>query len=34
VYATMIAGWLGLKAEDTREVLKGDFAPFDLFQRA
>lgn len=33
VYATMIAGWLGLKAEDTREVLKGDFERFDLFQR-
>lgn len=34
VYATMIAGWLGLKAEDTREVLKGDFERFDLFQQA
>jgi uncharacterized protein (DUF1501 family) len=32
VYATMIAGWLGLK--DTRELLNGDFEPFDLFQRA
>lgn len=33
VYATMIAGWLGLKAEDTREVLKGDFERFDMFRR-
>src|ERR1700736_808576 len=32
VYATMIAGWLGLK--DTRPLLNGDFEPFDLFQRA
>jgi len=32
VYATMIAGWLGLK--DTRELLNGEFEPFDLFQRA
>jgi uncharacterized protein (DUF1501 family) len=32
VYATMIAGWLGLK--ETRPLLNGDFEPFDLFQRA
>ncbi len=32
VYATMIAGWLGLK--DTRPLLNGDFEPFDLFQRS
>jgi uncharacterized protein (DUF1501 family) len=32
VYATMIAGWLGLK--DTRPLLNGDFEPFDMFQRA
>jgi len=32
VYATMIAGWLGVK--DTHELLNGDFQPFDLFQRA
>src|ERR1700733_3537144 len=32
VYATMIAGWLGLK--DTRELLNGEFEPFDMFQRA
>jgi uncharacterized protein (DUF1501 family) len=32
VYATMIAGWLGLK--DTRELLNGEFQPFDMFQRA
>jgi uncharacterized protein (DUF1501 family) len=32
VYATMIAGWLGLK--DTRELLNGDFQPFEMFQRA
>src|SRR5712691_7529113 len=30
VYATMIAGWLGL--HDTRPLLNGDFATFDLFQ--
>lgn len=30
VYATMIAGWLGLR--DTRELLNGDFIPFDMFQ--
>jgi uncharacterized protein (DUF1501 family) len=34
VYATMIAGWLGLKDEDTREVLNGEFERFDIFQRA
>ncbi len=32
VYATMIAGWLGLK--DTRPLLNGEFEPFDMFQRA
>jgi uncharacterized protein (DUF1501 family) len=32
VYATMIAGWLGLK--DTRGLLNGEFQPFDMFQRA
>jgi len=32
VYATMIAGWLGLK--DTRELLNGEFQPFEMFQRA
>ena len=32
VYATMIAGWLGLK--DTRDLLNGEFQPFDMFQRA
>src|SRR6202790_298033 len=31
VYATMIAGWLGHR--DTRELLNGDFEPFDMFQR-
>jgi uncharacterized protein (DUF1501 family) len=30
VYATMIAGWLGLK--DTRELLNGEFEPFAMFQ--
>jgi uncharacterized protein (DUF1501 family) len=30
VYATMIAGWLGLR--DTRPLLNGQFEPFDLFQ--
>lgn len=30
VYATMISGWLGVK--NTRQLLKGDFEPFDLFQ--
>ena len=32
VYATMIAGWLGLK--DTRQLLNGEFEPFDMFQAA
>ena len=31
VYATMIAGWLG--HPDTRELLKGEFDPFDMFQK-
>src|SRR6202045_437028 len=31
VYATMIAGWLGLR--DTRPLLNGEFEPFDLFQK-
>jgi len=30
VYATMISGWLGLR--DTRPLLNGDFAPFEMFQ--
>jgi uncharacterized protein (DUF1501 family) len=30
VYATMIAGWLGYRG--TRELLHGDFDPFDLFK--
>jgi uncharacterized protein (DUF1501 family) len=30
VYATMIAGWLGLN--DTRTLLHGDFEPFDMFR--
>ncbi len=30
VYATMISGWLGL--HDTRPLLNGDFAPFDMFR--
>jgi uncharacterized protein (DUF1501 family) len=30
VYASMIAGWLG--HNDTRELLNGDFEPFDMFQ--
>jgi uncharacterized protein (DUF1501 family) len=30
VYATMIAGWMGLR--DTRQLLKGEFEPFDMFQ--
>jgi uncharacterized protein (DUF1501 family) len=30
VYATMIDGWLGLR--DTRQLLNGEFEPFDLFQ--
>src|SRR5580700_8664294 len=32
VYATMVAGWLGLR--DSRQLLNGDFESFDLFQRA
>ena len=32
VYATMIAGWLGLR--DTRPLLNGNFEPFDMFQDA
>ena len=32
VYATMIAGWLGLK--DTRTLLNGEFQPFDMFKSA
>jgi uncharacterized protein (DUF1501 family) len=32
VYATMIAGWLGLK--DTRSLLKGEFEPCDMFKSA
>jgi len=31
VYATMISGWLGYR--ETRTLLKGDFEPFDMFQR-
>ncbi|MEO8049062.1 MAG: DUF1501 domain-containing protein [Acidobacteriota bacterium] len=31
VYATMIAGWL--QHPDTRELLNGEFEPFDMFQR-
>jgi uncharacterized protein (DUF1501 family) len=31
VYATMISGWLGLR--DTRQLLNGEFEPFDMFQR-
>ena len=27
----MIAGWLGHR--DTRELLNGDFEPFDMFQQ-
>lgn len=30
VYATMISGWLGLK--DTRELLNGQFEPFEMFR--
>jgi uncharacterized protein (DUF1501 family) len=30
VYATMIAGWMGL--QDTHQLLRGDFEPFDMFQ--
>ena len=31
VYATMIAGWLG--HPDTRDLLNGDFQPFDMFSQ-
>jgi uncharacterized protein (DUF1501 family) len=31
VYATMIAGWLG--HPDTRDLLNGDFQPFDMFNQ-
>ena len=31
VYATMIAGWMGLR--DTRQLLNGEFQPFDMFPR-
>lgn len=31
VYATMISGWLGYRS--TRELLHGDFEPFDMFQK-
>jgi uncharacterized protein (DUF1501 family) len=31
VYATMIAGWLGYR--DTRQLMKGEFEPFDMFQQ-
>ena len=30
VYATMISRWMGLR--DTRQLLNGEFEPFDLFQ--
>ena len=30
VYATMIAPWMGLR--DTRQILNGEFEPFDMFQ--
>jgi uncharacterized protein (DUF1501 family) len=30
VYSTMIQGWLGL--HDTRELLNGDFQPFEMFR--
>jgi uncharacterized protein (DUF1501 family) len=30
VYATMISGWLGVR--DTKPLLNGDFAPFDMFR--
>jgi len=30
VYATMIDGWLGL--HDTRQLLNGEFQPFELFR--
>jgi len=32
VYATMIAGWLGLR--DTRQLLNGEFETFDMFGRS
>jgi len=32
VYATMIDGWLGL--HDTRQLLNGDFQPFEMFRQA
>jgi len=31
VYATMIVRWMGL--DDTRQLLKGNFDTFDMFQR-
>jgi len=31
VYATMIAGWLGLR--DTHPLLNGEFEPFEMFQQ-
>ncbi len=31
VYATMISGWMGLN--DTRQLLNGNFEPFDMFQQ-
>jgi uncharacterized protein (DUF1501 family) len=31
VYATMIAGWLGLR--DSRQLLNGDFESFEMFQQ-
>jgi len=31
VYATMVSGWMGLS--DTRQLLNGDFAPFEMFSR-
>jgi len=30
VYATMVAGWLGLR--DTEQLLNGKFEPFDMFR--
>ena len=30
VYATMISGWLGYRG--TRDLLRGDFESFDMFQ--
>jgi uncharacterized protein (DUF1501 family) len=32
VYATMISGWLGHR--DTRELLNGEFEPFDMFPQS